>query len=120
MNLPMMIGERDTRTMQSGNRVAKPVKMSISETEDMNMNLTSRIAIVGIAITIAVFRLRASNNSRSAPVSYSSMAEFNRILGALNQASQSTQNDLSRLRIERWKIDSNTKRQTQNDTESFC
>jgi chromosome segregation ATPase len=84
----------------------------------MNMNLTSRIAIVGIAITIAV-SASAQATTPSAPVSYSSMAEFNQILGALNQASQSTQNDLSRLRIEKWKTDSNTKRQTQNDTESI-
>jgi hypothetical protein len=56
--------------------------------------------------------------SSAAPVSYSSISELNQILGNLNQASQHTQNDLSRLRIEKWKTDGNTKRQTQSDTES--
>ncbi len=91
-----------------------------SEIEDMNITLISRIAMAGAAIMVAVSApAQAPAGTPSAPVSYSSMAEFNQILGALNQASQSTQNDLSRLRIEKWKTDSNTKRQTQNDTESI-
>src|SRR5205814_9295581 len=55
----------------------------------------------------------------AAPVSYSSISELNQILGSLNQTKQSTQTDLSRLRIEKWKTDANTKRQTQSDTESI-
>lgn len=84
------------------------------------MTLTSRVATAIAAIMIAVSAsAQAPADAPSAPVSYSSMAEFNQILGTLNQASQSTQNDLSRLRIEKWKTDSNTKRQTQSDTESI-
>jgi flagellin-specific chaperone FliS len=36
----------------------------------------------------------------------------------LEQASQSAQDDLSHLRIDKWKTDSGTKRQTENDTQS--
>jgi hypothetical protein len=91
-----------------------------SEIEDMNMTLTSRMAMAGAALMIAFSAsAQVPTGAPSAPVSYSSMAEFNQILGVLNQASQSTQNDLSRLRIEKWKTDSNTKRQTQSDTESI-
>jgi len=86
----------------------------------MNMTLTSRMAMAGAAIMIAVSAsAQVPAGTPSAPVSYSSMAELNQILGTLNQASQNTQNDLSRLRIEKWKTDSNTKRQTQSDTESI-
>lgn len=91
-----------------------------SENKDMNMTLTSRMAMAGAALMIAFSAsAQAPAGTPSAPVSYSSMSEFNQILGTLNQASQSTQNDLSRLRIEKWKTDSNTKRQTQSDTESI-
>jgi hypothetical protein len=84
------------------------------------MNLTSRIAIAALATMVAFSAsAQTSGNSAATPVSYSSISELNQILGTLNQASQSTQNDLSRLRIEKWKTDGNTKRQTQSDTESI-
>jgi len=84
------------------------------------MNLTLRIAIAGLATMVAVaVSAQTSGSAGATPVSYSSISELNQILGTLNQASQSTQNDLSRLRIEKWKTDSSTKRQTQSDTESI-
>jgi len=52
------------------------------------------------------------------PVSYSSISELNQLLAGLQQTSQATQDDLSRLRIEKWKTDSGTKRQTEGDVES--
>jgi hypothetical protein len=57
--------------------------------------------------------------ANQAPVSYTSIAELNQMISNLQQASQSTQNDLSHLRIDKWKTDSGTKRQTQADTESI-
>ena len=53
------------------------------------------------------------------PVSYSSINELNQILGNLDQASQATQTDLGHLRIEKWKTDGNTKKQTESDVESI-
>ena len=87
------------------------------------MNLTQRIAVIclilaPVRICLAQTAQPAQPASSAAPVSYSSISELNQILGALNQASQNAQNDLSRLRIEHWKTDSNTKKQTQNDAES--
>src|ERR1700757_57574 len=57
-------------------------------------------------------------NNAATPVSYTSISELNQIIGNLEQASQSAQDDLSHLRIEKWKTDSGTKRQTENDTQS--
>jgi len=54
-----------------------------------------------------------------APVPYSSVSELNLLLSQLEQTSQSTQLDLARLRIEKWKTDGNTKRTTQEDVESL-
>lgn len=86
------------------------------------MNVIQRI--VGLSTTIAfsgalLAQSVSAPGAASAPVSYSSISELNQILGNLNQASQHTENDLSRLRIEKWKTDGNTKRQTQSDTESI-
>jgi hypothetical protein len=52
-------------------------------------------------------------------VSYSSISELNQLLANLQQASQAIQDDLSHLKIEKWKTDSATKRQSQSDVESI-
>jgi DNA repair exonuclease SbcCD ATPase subunit len=57
-------------------------------------------------------------NNAATPVSYTSISELNQMIGNLDQASQSAQDDLSHLRIEKWKTDSGTKRQTENDAQS--
>ena len=62
--------------------------------------------------------LTAAAFAQAPPVSYSSISELNQLLANLQQASQATQGDLSRLRIEKWKTDSGTKRQTQGNVES--
>jgi hypothetical protein len=55
----------------------------------------------------------------SAPVSYASVNQLNVMLGQLEQASQATQVDLAKLRIERWKTDSNSKKQALSHVESI-
>lgn len=53
------------------------------------------------------------------PVSYTSISELNQLIANLQQTSQQIQDDLSHLRIEKWKTDSGTKHQTQSDVESI-
>jgi hypothetical protein len=53
------------------------------------------------------------------PVPYASVSQLNLMLSQLEQAAQATQVDLAKLRIEKWKTDSNTKRGTQGDVESI-
>lgn len=48
---------------------------------------------------------------QQAPVSYASMNQLNELLGGLQQASQAALADLSKLRVDKWKTDSNNKRQ---------
>jgi hypothetical protein len=62
---------------------------------------------------------QAPNNNAAAPVSYTSISELNQMIGNLQQASQNIQNDLSHLRIDKWKTDSGTKRQTESDRDSI-
>jgi hypothetical protein len=45
------------------------------------------------------------------PVSYASVSQLNGMLSQLEASSKSTQADLAKLRIERWKTDANSKKQ---------
>ena len=56
--------------------------------------------------------------SQGGAVSYASVTQVNELLTQLEATSKTTQNDLARLRIERWKTDSSTKKQTLNDVDS--
>ena len=51
-------------------------------------------------------------------VSYASVTQLNELLTQLDATSKTTQADLARLRIEHWKTDGSTKKQTLNDVES--
>ena len=53
------------------------------------------------------------------PVPYASVSELNLMLQQLEQVAQQTQVDLAKLRIEKWKTDSNTKHGTQSDVDSI-
>ena len=72
------------------------------------------LASTGIAQTAPAYQAPGS-----APVSYSSVTQLNEVLAALEQASQATQVDLAKLRIERWKTDATTKKQTDADVQSI-
>ena len=52
------------------------------------------------------------------PVAYASVNELNGIVTPLQQTAQSMQSDLAKMRIEKWKTDSATKRQTLANVES--
>src|SRR5215469_4703941 len=53
-----------------------------------------------------------------APVPYASVSELNGLLASLEQASQTTQTDLGRLRVEKWKMDSSYKKETLGNVDS--
>src|SRR5260370_1684466 len=53
------------------------------------------------------------------PVAYASVSELNGIVEQLKQTAQSMQSDLQKTRIERWKADAATKRQTLANVESI-
>ncbi len=57
--------------------------------------------------------------SPAAPVSYASMTELNGMLTQLEGASKSTQGDLGKLRIERWKMDGGSKKQMLSNIDSI-
>ena len=79
------------------------------------MNCRYLAALVALLLCAGVSVAQAP----APPVSYSSISELNQLLAGLQQASQAIQDDLSHLRIEKWKTDSNTKKQSQSDVESI-
>lgn len=79
---------------------------------------TTAVLLVGLLSAAIAVGQTAPSGAPSSPVSYSSMTELNQLISNLQQASQGAQQNLSRLRIEKWKTDSGTKRQTQADSQS--
>jgi hypothetical protein len=55
----------------------------------------------------------------SGPVSYASVAQLNGMLSQLDATSKTTQADLTKLRVERWKTDANYKKQILANSDSI-
>jgi len=60
----------------------------------------------------------AGQQTVAAPVPYASLSQVSSLLAQLEQQSQNTQLDLAKLRVDRWKTDSTSKRQAQSNIES--
>ena len=63
--------------------------------------------------------MTAQVGSAPPPVSYASVNELNGLLDQLKQTSQTLQVDLAKMRIDRWKTDSSTKKQVQTNVDSI-
>ena len=77
---------------------------------------------IGCAFTLPTLAsAQATNQSVAAqpPVAYASVNELNNILAQLKQSAQNIQTDLGKARVEKWKTDSSTKRQTQGNVDSI-
>jgi hypothetical protein len=87
----------------------------------MNLNSPSRylVAATVVLTSIAAAQIEpAGQQPVTPPVSYASLSQVSSLLAQLEQQSQTTQLDLAKLRIDRWKTDSNSKKQTQANLES--
>jgi hypothetical protein len=77
------------------------------------------VPIVAVAFLGTASAQNGAVSPNAAPVSYASMTEVGGILSELNQASQTLNGDLGKLRVEKWKADGDTKRQSQANVESL-
>lgn len=95
--------------------------MGVSWLHDMNWSPSLKtICSVPLLLVAAAAQNAPSNPGSPAPaVAYSSVSQLNMMLSELEQGSQTTQADLSKMRIDKWKTDSNTKRQEQANMESI-
>jgi hypothetical protein len=89
----------------------------------ISRNTLPLCAIVFLALLLppemAAQETSGAPTARQPPVPYASVNELNGILAQVKQTSQNMQEDLGRTRIDRWKTDSSTKRQTQANVESI-
>lgn len=89
----------------------------------MNGELISKLRIPGLLVWLvaacAAPSLAQTEPEVPPPVAYSTVSQLNTMLGEVEQASQTTQLDLAKLRIERWKADGGSKRQAEANVESI-
>lgn len=78
-----------------------------------------KIYETALILLLAVLCAAAQTGQATPPVAYSSVSQLNMILSQVQQASQSIQSDLAKTRIDKWKTDSGTKRQSQADAASI-
>lgn len=80
----------------------------------------NRIRALFLAVSLLSSGFAASQITpvSPAPVPYASVSELNGLLASLEQASQTTQTDLGRLRVEKWKMDSGYKKETLGNVDS--
>jgi hypothetical protein len=83
------------------------------------MNLKLIRPPIFVALLCCGLSLIAQSAPAGPPVPYASVSQLNAIIGPLQQASESAQADLSKLRIEKWKVDSGSKKQTLTNVESI-
>ena len=76
-------------------------------------------AAVGQSGPAPAGQARPASAQGSQPVSYASMTQLNGMLAELEVNSKSTQADLAKLRIERWKTDGNSKKQVLANVDSI-
>ena len=62
---------------------------------------------------------QTANSATAPPVAYASVSELNGIVGQVKQVAASMDSDLGSMRIEKWKTDGGTKRQTQTNVDSI-
>jgi len=88
------------------------------------MPRTQTILALCVAACVTAFftgaaSAQAGEPTAPAPVTYASASELNAILTQIQQTSQNMQTDLGKARIEKWKVDSSSKRDLQNNAESI-
>ena len=89
----------------------------------ISRNALPLCAILSLALLVPCSTVAQEANAPPAaaqpPVAYASVNELNGILAQVKQTTQSMRANLEKTRIDRWKTDSSTKRQTQANVESI-
>ena len=81
--------------------------------------MTLKLLHSALVVPFFLSALLSAQSITPAPVPYTSVSELNTILGPLQQASQTMQADLGKLRVEKWKMDSGYKKQVLSNVDSL-
>ncbi|HMH08993.1 MAG TPA: hypothetical protein VK579_20115 [Terriglobales bacterium] len=76
------------------------------------------LSVLPLCLAVSAQIVSSNQPVPQGAVAYSSVNQLNGMLSQLEQASQAAQLDLAKLRIDKWKVDSGSKRQTQSNVES--
>ncbi|MGH9550103.1 MAG: hypothetical protein ACRD3W_12040 [Terriglobales bacterium] len=76
-------------------------------------------SLLPLCLAVSAQVISANQPAPQGPVSYASVNQLSLLLSQLEHASQAAQVDLAKLRIEKWKTDSDSKRQAQGNVESI-
>ncbi|HUM05459.1 MAG TPA: hypothetical protein VLT90_08355 [Terriglobales bacterium] len=75
--------------------------------------------LAALMVVAANAQTQAADSPVPSPVAYASISELNTILSQVQQTSQNIQTDLDKTRVEKWKVDSATKKDVQGNVESI-
>lgn len=75
--------------------------------------------VTALSSALACAQNAGGPSGTQAPVAYASVSELNGILSQLQETAQNMQSDLQKTRIEKWKTDGGTKKQTLADVDSI-
>jgi len=97
--------------------------MGLARTMKRNLILTPGLYLTCMAAALAQAgpapMASPASGGQGEPVSYASVTQLNGMLSQIEAASKNTQEDLSRLRIERWKADGSYKKQALGNVDSI-
>ena len=77
------------------------------------------LSLLPLCLAVSAQVISSNQPAPQGPVSYSSANQLNLLLSQLEEASQAARADLAKLRVEKWKTDSGSKRQAEGNAESI-
>jgi len=77
------------------------------------------LSLLPLCLAVSAQVISSDPPASQGPVSYASVNQLNALLADLESVSQAAQLDLAKLRVEKWKTDSGSKRQAQGNAESI-
>ncbi len=77
------------------------------------------LSLLPLCLAVSAQVISSNQPAPQGPVSYASANQLNTLLSQLEEASQAAQSDLAKMRIEKWKTDSGSKRQAEGNAESI-
>jgi hypothetical protein len=77
------------------------------------------LSLLPLCLAVSAQVISSNEPAPQGPVSYVSANQLNVLLSQLEEASQAAQSDLAKMRVEKWKTDSGSKRQAEGNAESI-
>ena len=77
------------------------------------------LSLLPLCLAVSAQVISSNQPAPQGPVSYASANQLNTLLAQLEEASQAAQSDLAKMRVEKWKTDSGSKRQAEGNAESI-